>query len=91
MKRKAWLAAGRTGRMPDFPLAYHKPRDEGLLHPSQPSHHSFVVVVDREGEETWIVDPVLLQPAQDEAVSVEREGFIVHFVEKPWLEKVAQK
>ena len=67
--------------MPDFSLAHHNPRDEGPLCPSQPSHHSFVVVVDREGEETWIVDPLPLQLAQDLAVSCQREGFVVHSVE----------
>ena len=52
MKRRAWLSAGPTGRMPDFPVPSHSPRDEGSLHSSQPSCHSFVVGVDLEGEET---------------------------------------
>ena len=67
MMRARWLPAGRSGRMPNFPLAYHSPRDEGPLLPSKPIRHSFVVAVDREGEETWIVDPLLLQPAWDPA------------------------
>ena len=50
-----------------------------------------MVAVDREGEETWIVDPLLLQPAQDLAVIFRREGFIVHSMEKAWMQKVVQK
>ena len=69
MRRAHWLPTGRTGHLPDFPVAYHSARDEGLLRPSRPGRHSFVVAVDREGEETWIVDPLHLQPAQDLAVS----------------------
>ena len=38
-----------------------------------------------------IVHPLLLQPAQDLAVSFRREGFVVHSAEKPWPEKVAKK
>ena len=63
MRRAHWLPAGPTGHMPDFPVAYHNPRDEGPLRPSRPSPHSFVVAVDREGEETWIVDPLHLHGA----------------------------
>ena len=48
---------------------YHNPCDEWPLRPSRPSRHSFVVPVDREGGETWIVDPLHLQPPQDLAVS----------------------
>ena len=83
--------AGRTGHMPDFPVAYHSRRDEGPPHPSHPSRHSFVVTTDRDGEETCIVDPLLLQPAQDLDVTFRREGFIAHSVEKAWTEKVARK
>ena len=57
--------------------------------PAQPP--LVVVAVDREGEEAWIVDSLMLQPAQNVAVSFRREGFIVHFVEKTWTENVAQK
>ena len=78
------LAACRAHRPhARFPVAYHSPRDEGPLRPFQPSRHSFVVVVDREGEETWIVDPLHLQPAQDLAVRFQRAGFIVHAVQEP--------
>ena len=35
-----------------------------------------------------MVDPLLLQPAQDPAVSFWREGFVVHSVEKARPEKV---
>ena len=72
-------------------MAYHGPRDEGAPHPSRPSRHSFVVDVDREGEETWIVDPLHPQPAQDLAVSFRRAGFTVHAMQEPWPERVAQK
>ena len=34
LKRAAWLRAGRTSRMPYFPVAYHITRDEGRLHRS---------------------------------------------------------
>ena len=34
---------------------------------------------------------MLLQPAQDFAVSSRREGFIVHSAEKAWTQKVAQR
>ena len=81
MRRARSLRAGRRGSMPDFPVAYNSPRDEGPLLPSQPSRHSFLVAADREGEETWIVDPLLLQLAQNLAVSFQREGFIVHFLQ----------
>ena len=27
LKRAGWLPAGRAGRLPDFPQAYHSPRD----------------------------------------------------------------
>ena len=80
MKRVHWRPAGRTGHMPDFPVAYHSPRDEGPLRPSRPGRHSFVVAVDREGEETWVVDPLHLQPAQDLVVGFQRAAFIVHAV-----------
>ena len=60
MRRAQWLPAGRTGHMPDFSVAYHSPRNERAFHPSQPSRHSFVVAVAREGEESWIVDPLHL-------------------------------
>ena len=63
MRRARWLTAGRSGHLPDRPVTYHNPRDEGALHPSLPSRHSFVVAMDREGEETWIVDRLHLQPA----------------------------
>ena len=63
LKRAGWLPAGRAGRLPDFPQAYHSPRDEGALNPSRSSRHSYVVAVDREDEEAWIVDPLHLQPA----------------------------
>ena len=91
MRRAGWLLAGRTGHLPNYPVAYHSPQDEGALHPSRPSRHSFVVGVDREGEETWIVDPLHSQPAQDLAVSFHRAGFTVHAVQDPWPERVAQK
>ena len=81
MKRAGWLPARRTGRMPGFLVAHHSRRDEGPLRPSQPSRHSFVVAVDRESEETWIVDPLLLQPAEDLAVSFPCEGFIVEGID----------
>ena len=51
----------------------------------------FVVVVDREGEEAWIVDPLLLQLAEDMAVGFQRAVFIVHFVEKGYTQKVVQR
>ena len=91
LKRAGWLPAGRAGRLPDFPQAYHSPRDEGALDPSRLSRHSYVVAVDREDEEAWIVDPLHLQPAQDRGVSFQRAGFTVHAVQAPWPEKVAQK
>ena len=91
IRRARWLPARRFGHMPDFPVAYHSPRDEGPLLPSQPSRHSFVVAVDSEGEETWIVDPLLLQPAQDLASSFQGECFIVHSVQQPWPKKVAHR
>ena len=91
MRRAGSLPTGRSGHMPDFSVAYHSPRDEGRLIPSQPSRHSFVVAVDQEGEETWIVDPLLLQPAQDMAVSFQRARFIVHSTQHPWPQKVAHK
>ena len=50
-----------------------------------------MVTVDREGEETWIVDPLHLQPAQDLRVRFQRGGFMVHAVKEPWPEKVANK
>ena len=84
LKRAGWLPAGRAGRLPDLPQAYHSPRDEGALDPSRPSRHSYVVAVDREDEEAWIVDPLQVQPAQDLGVSF-------HAVQAPWPEKVAQK
>ena len=77
--------------MPDVPAACPSPCDEGPLHPSQPRCHSFVVPVDRKGEETWIVDPLLLQPVHNLAVSFYREGFVLHSMEKGWTERVAQK
>ena len=76
----------RYGRL----QASHSPCDEGLLHLSRPSRHSFVVAVDSEREETWINDPLLQQPAQHLAVNLQRKGFISHSVEKLWMEKVAQ-
>ena len=91
MRRARWLPAGRSAHMPGFPVAYHSPHDEGPLLPSQPSRNSFVVAVDREGKETWIVDLLLLQPARDLATSFQGEGFIVHSVQQPWPEKVAQR
>ena len=91
MRRAGWLPAGRTGHMPNYPVAYHSPRHEGALHPSRHSRHSFVVAVDREGEGTWIVDPLHLQPAQDLAVSFQQAGFTVHAGHEPWPERVAQK
>ena len=69
LRRPGWLRAGRAGRLPDYPQAYHSPRDEGALHPSRPSRNSFLVAVDREGKETCIVDPLHLQLAQDLGVS----------------------
>ena len=68
MKRAGRLPAGRTGRMLDFPVAHYSPRDEGPLRPSRRCH-SFVVAVDQEGDEAWIVDLLLLQPAQEVAAS----------------------
>ena len=91
LRRAGWLPAGRAGRLPDYPQAYHSPRDEGALDPSRPSRHSYVVAVDREDEEAWIVDPLHLQPAQDPGVSFQRAGFTVHAVQEPWPVKVAQK
>ena len=91
LKRAGWLPARRAGRVPDFPQAYHSLRDEGALDPSCPSRHSYVVAVDREDAEAWIVDPLHLQPAQDPGVSFQRAGFTVHAVQAPWPEKVAQK
>ena len=37
------------------------------------------------------MDPLLMQPAQDLAVSFQRAGFILHSVQQPWPQKVAQK
>ena len=91
LKRAGWLPAGHAGRLPDFPQAYHSPWDEGALDPSRPSRHSYVVAVDREDEEAWIVDPLHLRPAQVLGVSFQRAGFTVHAVQAPWPEKVAQK
>ena len=76
--------------MANFLVASHSPRDVGPLHLSRPSPHSFVVAVDSEREETRIIDPLLLQQAQHLPVKFQRKGFIVHSVEKLWLEKVAQ-
>ena len=81
MRRAGWLPAARSGYLPDFQVAYHNARGEGPVLSSQPSRHSFIVGVDREGEETWIPDPLLLQPARDLAVSFQREGFILHFLQ----------
>ena len=91
LRRAARLPAGRAGRLPDYPQAYHSPRDEGVLDPSRRSRHSYVVDVDREDEVAWIVDPLHLQPAQDQGVSFQRAGFTVHAVQEPWRKKVAQK
>ena len=90
MERAGWLSAGRIGRMADVLVAHHSRRDEGILRPSQHGRHSFVVAVEREGEETWIVDRLLLEPLQDLAVSFQREGFIVGSVERAWTHKVAR-
>ena len=49
-RRAGWVPAGQ---LPDYPQAYHSPRDEGALDPSRPSRHSYVVAVEREDEETW--------------------------------------
>ena len=87
LKRAGWLSAGRAGRLPDFLQAYHSPRDAGALDPSRPSRRSYVVAVDQEDEEAWIVDPFHLQPAQDLGVSFQRAGFTL----APRPEKVAQK
>ena len=69
LRRAGMLPAGPVGRMPEYPQAYHSPRDEGALDPTRPSRHSYVVAVDREDEEAWIVDPLHLQSAQDLGVS----------------------
>ena len=66
MKHAVWLP---VGHMPDFPLVHHNPRDRGPLHLSRPSGHCFVVGLDPESEETWIVHPLLLPPVQDLSVS----------------------
>ena len=91
LRRAGWLPAGRAGRLPDYPQAYHSPRDEGALDPSRPNRHSYVVAVDREDEEAWIVDPLHLQPAHDVGVRFQQAGFTVHAVQEPLPEKVAQK
>ena len=83
MRRAHWLPARPTGHMPDLPVAYRSLGDEGPLRPSRPSRQLFEAVVDRQGEETWIVDPLHLQPAQDPAVTFQRAGFIVHAVQRP--------
>ena len=86
-----WLPAGRTGHMPDFPVANHSPRHEGALHPSRLSRHSFAVAMDWEGQKTWILHLLHLQPAQVLALTFQRAGFILHSVQEPWLERVPLK
>ena len=90
MKPVAWPPAERTSRMPDFPAAYHNPRDEGTLRPFQSSRPSFVVVVDWEGHERWIVDRLQLLSAHHLEDTFRRQGFIMHSAEKARTDKVTQ-
>ena len=50
-----------------------------------------MVSVDREGKQFWIADPLLLHPAQSLAINFQHEGFIVHYLEKPWPQKVTRQ
>ena len=78
-----------TGRLPNYPVVQQDAQDEGPPSPIEPGRHSFVVVVNRDGEEAWIVDPVCLQPANDQATSFESQHFIVQNVTAPWPQEIA--
>ena len=48
MKRVSCLPARRTNRVPVFQAVHHNRGDEGRVHPSVPSSHSFMVAVEWE-------------------------------------------
>ena len=90
MSRRGWLPSGRMGRLPNNPVALPSLRDEGPLTPTQLSCHSFVVAIDRDKTEVWIVDPLCLQPVKDLATKFESRDYTVHNATAPWPTQIAQ-
>ena len=91
MERRGRLSLGPEAHLPPFPVAVHHPRDEGLLCPTQPSRHSFMVVVDGDGEEVWIVDPLCLQPTNALATALGYRDNIIHAITATWAITIVQQ